>query len=89
MGQVTQSGAPVNLSSSGAVSLVPGSLIGFYVNSTSGGTVVVKDGGTSGTALNAAATPAIGWHSFPANCKASCFITISGTIDLTAFFQPG
>lgn len=92
MAQVAQSGVPINLTSSGTVSKADGSLLGFYVNNTSAGTVVVRSGsaGTSaGTAVSGTITPAIGWHSFPAYCPGGCFITISGTIDLTAFFAAG
>jgi hypothetical protein len=42
-------------------------LIGFYVNSTNAGTLVLKDGGSSGTAIAGTITPAIGWHFFPVN----------------------
>lgn len=90
MGQVQQGGAPINLSSSGVVSLRPGTLIGYHVNTTSGGTLVIKDGTTtSGTALNAAVTPGTGFTAFPATCSTGCYVTISGTIDVTFFFAPG
>ena len=46
MAQVQQTGTPVNLTSSGAISLCPGSLLGYHVNTTSGGTFVVKNGGS-------------------------------------------
>ena len=36
-------------------------LLGFYVNSTSSGTVALKKGGSSGTALGGTITPAIGF----------------------------
>lgn len=81
------SGSPINLTSSGAVSLNPGSLIGFYVNSTSSGTIVIKDGGTSGTAISGTITPAVGWHSFPAAFTTSCYATLGATINVTFFYQ--
>ncbi len=86
---VIESGVPVNLSSSGAVSLTPGTLLGFYVNSTSSGTIIIKDGGTGGTALSGTITPAIGFHRFPAYCRTSCFATIGATLNVTLFFQAG
>lgn len=90
MARTSVAGTPVNLSASGAVSLVPGALLGYHVNSTSGGTIVIKNGPTTaGAALNAAATPAIGYTPFPADCSAGCFVTISGTIDVTFFFAAG
>lgn len=89
--QMQQSGTPINLSTSGAISLCAGSLIGFYVNTTSGGTIIIKNGGTSGTALNAATTPGTGWNTFPAAITSSlgAYATISGTIDVTFFFAAG
>jgi hypothetical protein len=83
-----QSGQPVNLTSSGAVSLIPGSLLGFYVNSTSSGTIVLRDGGSGGTAISGTITPAIGWHAFPAACAPACYATLGSTINVTFIFQP-
>lgn len=89
MSQTVEGGTPVNLSSSGAVSLAAGTLFGFYVNSTTGGTVVVRNGGSAGTAISGTITPAIGFHRFPAYCPAGCYLTLANTIDVTAFFAAG
>ncbi len=86
---VNQGGAPINLSSSGAISNVPGWLIGYHVNSTSAGTIVFKNGGTSGTAVSGTITPVIGFQAFPAFFSTSAFATIGGTIDVTFFFAAG
>ncbi len=84
-----EAGYPVNLSASGDICLKPCTILGFYVNSTSSGTLNIKDGGSSGTALDGTITPAIGFHRFPAACTTSAYFTkVSGTIDLTFFFQP-
>ena len=90
-GNVQQGGNAVNLSSSGAISTQPGTIIGYHVNSTSGGTLVFKDGGSGGTVLNAATTPVQGFNAFPAEISgaAGAYLTISGTIDVTVFFTPG
>lgn len=83
-------GTPVNLSASGAVSLVPGALLGFYVNSTSSGVIVFKDGGSSGTAVSGSITPTAGWNAFPAMFATSCYMTLSsGSINVTAMFAAG
>ena len=87
--QSWESGTPKNISSSGAISLVPGTLLGFYVNSTTAGTVVVRDGGATGTAISGTITPAIGFHRFPAACSTACYITLANTINITAFFAAG
>lgn len=90
MAQFVQSGSPINLSASGAVSKAAGSLIGFYVNSTSSGTVVVRNGSTSsGTAVSGTITPTIGFHPFPAYLTGGCYLTLANTINVTAFFAAG
>ena len=91
MAQLQQSGTPVNLSSSGAISLAPGTLLGWHTNSTSGGTIVIRNGGSAGTALNAATASLVGFTPFPAYIPAAtgAYATISGTIDATFFFAAG
>ncbi len=89
MAQVQQSGTPVNLTGSGAVSLVSGSLLGFYVNSTTAGTIVIRNGGASGTAISGTITPVIGFHAFPAYMTSTCYFTIANTLNVTAFFAAG
>jgi hypothetical protein len=88
MTAVTEGGNAVNLTASGAVSSGPCTLLGFYVNSTTSGTIVIKDGGSSGTALSGTITPAVGWHRFPAAVGASCYATLGSTIDVTFFYAP-
>lgn len=81
-------GQPVNLTESGAIYGSRAKLIGFYVNSTTGGTVILKDGGSSGTAISGTITPAIGWHFFPAEFASSPYATIANTLNVTFVFQP-
>lgn len=81
-------GSPVNLTASGAINANPGALLGFYVNSTTGGTLILKDGGTSGTALTGTITPAIGFHRFPAQFITSAYATIANTLNVTFFYVP-
>ena len=88
--QHIRSGTPVNLTSSGSVSLAPGNLLGFYVNSTNAGTIVIRNGGSGGTAVSGTITPAIGWRDFPCYCPSGCYATIGGTaLDVTLFFAAG
>jgi hypothetical protein len=83
---VAECGYPVNLTGSAAISTGACQLLGFYVNSTSSGTMNIKDGGSSGTALCGTITPAIGFHRFPADVGTSAYFTkVSGTIDVTFF----
>lgn len=91
MSQLQQSGVPINLTSSGAISLCPGSLIGYHVNSTSGGTIVFRNGGSGGTAVSGTITPAVGFNAFPAYFSSSsgAYVTLANTIDVTFFFAAG
>ena len=79
-------GQPVNLTASGAISTMPGKLIGFYVNSTTSGTIVLKNGGSGGTAITGTITPAVGWHFLPAEFSTSAYATIGATINVTFVF---
>jgi hypothetical protein len=87
---VAEVGGYKNITATGAVSTGPCQLIGFYVNSTNGGTLVLRDGGSGGTVMCGTITPAIGFHRFPANVGSSLHATIAGTaLDVTFFFASG
>ena len=64
-------------------------LLGFYVNSTSTGTLVLRRGGSSGTVISGTITPAIGFHRFPANCPGGLHATIANTLNVTFFTVAG
>ena len=88
MGMVNQAGVPINLSASGIVSKASCAIIGYHVNSTSGGTLIFRNGSTSsGSAVNAAVTPLVGFTAFPCTLESGCYLSISGTIDVTVFVQ--
>ena len=82
-------GRPVNLTATGQVSSAgrAANLVGFYVNSTTAGTIVLRNGSSSGTAVSGMITPAIGWHAFPAACENGVHATLGGTIDVTFFVK--
>ena len=86
---VSMGGAPTLLTASGAVSLVPGTLVGMYVASTTSGTVVIRDGNSGGTAITGTITPAVGWHPLNMQCSTACYATLANTISVTFVFQPG
>ena len=87
---VAEVGAYKNITETGAVTTGPCQLIGFYVNSTSSGTLVLKDGGSGGTAMAGTITPAVGFHRFPANVGTSLHATIAGSaLNVTFFFAAG
>ncbi len=83
-------GSPVNLSASGAVSNVPGVLLGVLVNSSTSGTFQLKDGGSNGTAVTGV-TAAIGTAPQFIPCyiafSSSCYAVIGGTLNATFVFQ--
>lgn len=61
-----------------------GTMMGFYVNSTSAGTIILSAGtATGGTAFTGTITPAIGWNSFAVSSPTGIFATIGGTLSVT------
>ena len=86
---VAEVGGYKNITATGAVSTGPCQLIGFYVNNTTVGTLVLRNGGASGDVMSGTITPAIGFHRFPAHVGASLYATVGGTLDVTFFFAAG
>lgn len=87
---VIESGQSVNVTATGnVVATVDCKLMGFYVNNTSSGTLILKKGGSSGTALGGTITPAIGFHAYPALCPGGLHATIANTLDVTFFVVTG
>jgi len=84
-----ETGSYKNLTATGLVTGLQGMLLGFYVNSTTGGTLVLRDGGSGGTVMGGTITPAIGFHRFPASFSSGgLHATIANTLDVTFFFAP-
>jgi hypothetical protein len=86
---VAEVGAYKNITATGVVTTGPCQLLGFYVNSTSSGTLVLRDGGANGTVMCGTITPAVGYHPFPANVGTSLHATEGNTLDVTFFFASG
>lgn len=87
MQPVIESAAYKNVTATGDVTTANTALIGFYVNSTSGGTLALRAGGNGGTALGGTITPDVGFHAYPAAVKGGLHATISGTLDVTFFYE--
>lgn len=85
MAAVFEGGNPLNKTATGVVQVAGGTLLGFYVNNTTAGTLVLKDGGAGGTAISGTITPAVGFHRFPASFGANLHATIGGALDVTFF----
>ena len=86
---VIEVGKYKNLTSTADVFTGNGALMGFYVNSVAGGTLVLKEGGSSGTALGGAISPSTGYNAFPVGVSGGLHVTITGTIDVTFFYRTG
>jgi ApbE superfamily uncharacterized protein (UPF0280 family) len=89
---LTTFGTPVVVTNTGGSTVVkkqPGQIVGFYVNSTTSGTLAFYDAATAvtTTAVSGTITPAVGWHSFPAALVTGCYIVVGGTINATIFVQ--
>lgn len=83
---VAECGFPVVISSATTTTVSPGpcQLLGFYLSSTTGGTIIIKDGAT---ALSGTITPtALNFHKFPANIGSSLVVVTANTINCTFFF---
>jgi hypothetical protein len=80
----------VNISASAAVATGPGSMLGIFVASASA-TPTIKVWGNnaaSGNIIVNTFTPAAGtFYPIPAKFAAGCYISIGGTVDLTAFIN--
>ena len=76
-----------NLTATGNVTTTTANLIGFYVNSTTNGTLVLKKGGSGGTALGGTITPAVGFHRYPVKATDGLHATIANTLDVTFFYD--
>ena len=90
--QFSQSGTPINLTATAAVSKASGTLIGFYVNNkTAGATLVLSHGSvTGGTAITGTITPLIGCHELKVYCPTGLFETIAvQPMDINIFFAGG
>jgi len=86
---VAEVGGYTNLTETGAVTTGPCQLLGFYVNNTTAGTMVLTDGGSGGTVVSGTITTAIGFHRFPANIGTSLYFTEGNVLDVTFFFASG
>lgn len=64
-------------------------LLGFFVSSTTTGTLVLRKGGSGGTVMSGTITPAAGaFYRFPAFCAGGLHATVANTISVTFFTVP-
>lgn len=79
VGSYTNKTATANIKSS------QGALLGFYVNSTSSGTIILYDDVGTGTTvpISGTITPAIGWNPYPVCFANGLYIVIASTLNVT------
>jgi hypothetical protein len=75
------------LTATGTVHGAAGALHGFYVSSTTTGTLVIRDGGAAGAQKSGTITPAVGYHEFPATFGVDLHVTIANSLDVTFFYE--
>lgn len=73
---------------SGSVKTTSGVLLGFYVASTTAGTIQFYDDAAAGIALpiTGLITPAIGWHELPVGFGSGLNAVIGGVLDVTIVY---
>jgi hypothetical protein len=77
---------PTNLSATGQVRGQPGAMSGVLCNSSTAGTLTLRDGNSSGSLItNAVALVAGAYIPIPATYRAGLHATIGGTADITIF----
>lgn len=80
----TYPGGSNNPASVAETTALAGTILGFYVNSTSSGTIALSAGTASGgTALTGTITPAVGWNFLPITEPTGIYCTIGATINVT------
>lgn len=81
----THSGFPIHIVATGQVLAAPCACVGFYVNNTTAGTLIIYDALTATNAIGGTITPALGFNSYPCVFENGIFVTVGGTIDVTFF----
>jgi hypothetical protein len=80
----TFAGGPNDAASVAETTALQGAILGWYVNSTTSGTIALSKGTASGgAAITGTITPAIGWHAFPCVSESGIYCTIGSTINVT------
>ena len=82
----TYAGGNNNPASVAETTVNQGAILGFYVNSTSSGTIVLSNAtaaGGAGTAFTGTITPAVGWNYLPVVSPTGIYATFGGTINVT------
>jgi hypothetical protein len=77
-----------NLTATANVKASQGALLGFYVNSTTSGTIQFYDDAATDTTapITGVITPAIGWHNLPVGFGSGLYAVVGGTANITIVY---
>ena len=84
---VSESGTFSNKTATATIKTGAGLLTGFYVNSTTAGTIVFYDATSATNAITGTITPAVGWHALPVNFNTGLHIVIANTLNVTIVYK--
>jgi hypothetical protein len=80
----------VLLGDTGDVTTTDTSLIGFYITDPGeSATMILKKGGSTGTAISGAISSTVGFHWFPALCPGGLHAEMTASMDVTFFVLDG
>lgn len=81
----TELGTSKNITASGNVKNVSGGMIGFYVCSTTAGTIQLYDDAATGTTLplTGLITPVMGWNQLPVAFASGLNAVIGGALNVS------
>ncbi len=83
----TQGAYWANVSATGLVQGNPCQIVGFYVNSTAAGTIILYDNATTNAnPVCGTITPAVGMQWFPAIFQNGLYVVIAGSLNVTFFY---
>lgn len=88
---VSEAGDYTNISASALIRTGPGKLLGIFVASASSTpTIKVWDNTSAATTVlvNTFTPTASQFYPIPARFTTGCYVTISGTVDCTVFWEP-
>ena len=76
------------ITASGIVCNSRGRLNGFYVASTTAGTLTLYDNTSAANPqISGIITPSVGWNAFPVDFQTGLYATVGGTIDVTFLLE--
>lgn len=77
-----------NLTATANVKASQGAMLGFYVNSTTAGTIQFYDDAATATTapITGLITPAVGWNELPITFASGLYVVIAATLNVTIVY---